>query len=203
MLIKILDATESPIGVISRAAGNCYGKDDVSDKRVQHCITAGHWSVLEHAKATFRIEGISRSCSHQLVRHRLASYSQLSQRYKKIDPDLFDWYVIPPSFRTEKKIGKNTTLEWYKKKMASAGKAYAKALKEGMTAEDARFLLPEATKTDIVVTMNLREFMNFYILRSDKAAQWEIRDMANSMQMALRDYNAQWGMIMAMLENAR
>lgn len=200
MKVTVIDATENPIRVISRAAGNCYGKDDANESRVEHCISAGHWSVLEHAKATFKVDNISRACSHQLVRHRLASYSQLSQRYKKIDIDAGDWYVVPPAFREGKKIGKVSPLEWYDKKMEQAGKAYSKALKEGFKPEDARFILPEATCTDIVVTMNFREFANFYKLRSDQAAQWEIRHMAEAMRYVLLNESDQWAVLVALLD---
>ena len=83
MEVKILAWTHSPVDLIATAAGTCYGKDDPSAKRVERCYKARHMGVFEHASVTFRIEGISRACSHQLVRHRMASYNQRSQRYCK------------------------------------------------------------------------------------------------------------------------
>ena len=138
-------------------------------------------SVFEHASVTFSIEGISRSCSHQLVRHRLASYTQQSQRYTKIDTSGDDWYVIPPAFEN---AGKDI-LDAYRDTMKNAAQEYLAALGYSIKPEDARFLLPEATKTSIVVTMNYRELFHFFDLRLDKHAQWEIRELANKMLEAL------------------
>lgn len=104
MGVSIITATENPMDVISLAAGCCYNKDNVSNKRVATCISAGHLSVLEHASVCFRVDGVSRSLSHQLVRHRMASYCQQSQRYCKIDTKSSDWYVMPPSFNGEKQM---------------------------------------------------------------------------------------------------
>lgn len=83
--IEIISATECPVDVISLAAGICYGKADVSEKRVRHCFKSGHLSVFEHASITFKVEGISRACMAQLTRHRLVSFCVESQRYNKYD----------------------------------------------------------------------------------------------------------------------
>lgn len=139
----------------------------------------GHVSVLEHAVFTFSVEGISRACSHQLVRHRIASYSQQSQR--AVNPVHGDWFVKPPS------IWSNDNLrEKYRAQMETIAKAYKTMLESGVTKEDARFLLPNACKTNIVITMNARELLHFFSLRLSEFAQWEIRLMAKGMLMEVK-----------------
>jgi thymidylate synthase (FAD) len=133
----------------------------------------GHLSVLEHASFTFGIEGISRATSHQLVRHRLASYSQQSQRYVAASAPEF---VVPPSI--EKDAAKKKNFEAAVRKIY---REYAKLLEQGIPAEDARYLLPNAAHTKIIVTMNARELIHFFNLRCCERAQWEIRDMATMM----------------------
>lgn len=178
--VEILSCTEDPVRVVSLAAGCCYGKSDVSEKRVKTCMTSGHLSVFEHVSATFKLSDISRACSHQLVRHRLASYSQQSQRYCKIDTSTDDWYVIPPDIDSSSE-------STYRDYMWATACRYNDLLKNrGYSPEDARFVLPEATKTEIVVTMNFREFMHFLDLRLSKKAQWEIRRLAEVMLEELR-----------------
>ncbi len=134
----------------------------------------GHTSVIEHASFTFSIEGISRSCSHQLVRHRIASYSQQSQRHVVIGENS-EWFVIPPSIEgtsnEEKFIKAIKTIEMH----------YHVLIDSGVKKEDARFLLPNATKTNIVVTMNARALLNFFTFRLASDAQWEIRELAHKM----------------------
>lgn len=187
--VEIISATDNPVDLIGYCAGMCYGKDDTSAKRVKFCYKNGHMSVFEHASFTAEITGISRACSHQLVRHRLASYTQESQRYTEVDPDR-QWYVIPPSFRS-----KEDHLTWYRGEMNRAVAAYDGALAVGIKPEDARFLLPEATKTRIAMTMNIREAYHFFDLRTAKHAQWEIRDLANMIIDALRKHSDQWGVL--------
>ena len=132
----------------------------------------GHLSPLEHVSATFFISGISRACSHQLVRHRLASYSQQSQRY--VAESSFE-YVTPPSVNgKEKEKIFNETMEIIKNQ-------YRRLVDAGVPQEDARYLLPNACATAIVVTMNARELRHFFKLRLHPSAQWEIREMAKSM----------------------
>lgn len=193
MNVEVIAATARPMDVISAAAGCCYGKSDLSAKRVRTCYQAGHISVFEHASATFRVSGISRACSHQLVRHRLASYSQQSQRYCKVDVDA-DWFVTPP--RLQRTSG-------FSDAMRSAAKSYLDALDHGIKPEDARYMLPEATKTEIVVSMNVRELFHFIELRTSQAAQWEIRDLAQAMVDALSAYDGQWLEVMNLMEVAR
>ena len=138
---------------------------------VGRLIDAGHDSVLEHPSATFEICGISRACSHQLVRHRLASYSQESQR--AVQRDLYREYVTPPS------IARDTdALYVYDTAMYEAHCRYHELLKAGVPLEDARYVLPAATPTTIVMTANLREWRHILELRLPKFAQAEIRHMA-------------------------
>lgn len=194
MGVSIITATENPMDVISIAAGCCYGKSDVSHRRVRNCISAGHLSVLEHASVCFKVDGVSRSLSHQLVRHRVASYCQQSQRYCKIDTGSDDWYVMPPSFSSD--VGKSA---WFKACMDCYAEDYKRAIVENnIKPEDARYLLPEATKTEIVCSMNCRELFHFLTLRTDKAAQWEIRDMAWELFHEVAAIDDQWGELMGL-----
>lgn len=160
----------NPLETVGRIAGTSYGRTDPKVSRAVNCWRAGHLSVFEHVSATFAIEGISRACSHQLVRHRLASFCQRSQRYTRLEGG--DWYVIPPS------IAGSDSEQAYRGYMAYARTRYESLIADGLKPEDARFVLPEACKTDIAVTMNARELMSFCALRLDAHAQWEIRELA-------------------------
>ena len=193
----IAKTTEFPLQLIGSVAGVSTargGSEDDNAKRARRCCKRGHMSVFEHVSVTWRIKGISRACSHQLVRHRLASYCQLSQRYVKVDTDA-DWYVIPPSIREDDRM-----LEEYASEMWRCAEHYKSLLDDGMKPEDARYVLPEATKTDIIVTMNLREFMSFYALRTDKAAQWEIRELAEDMMLSFYMLGGEWMEVVHMIE---
>lgn len=195
MRVTAIRATESPMHVISTAAGMCYGKDDYNPKRVERCLRNGHTSVAEHVSASFRIEGISRSCLAQLTRHRMASFSVMSQRYCEIVGD--DWYVVPPSVvEAGEEVG-------FSAEMDKAAKAYHRLIAKGVKKEDARFLLPEATKTNLVMTINARSLMNFLSLRLDKSAQWEIRELANAMVQALKGQGGEWFELMELIEEVR
>lgn len=130
-------------------------------------IREGHESLVEHASATFEISGISRAASHQLVRHRIASYSQESQRYVSMDDPEF---VVPPS------VTRNpAAIKLWDLFMDGAARTYNQLRAEGACKEDARFVLPNATATRIVVTMNFRQLLHVFKLRISPAAQWEIR----------------------------
>lgn len=179
MKVTILDRTRTPIFNISVAAGTCYGKEDPSFKRLETCYKSGHMSVFEHAFVTFEVDGLSRSCSHQLVRHRLASFCQQSQRYCKIDVDNDEWFVTPPE------LDHISHVSGFYDAMKSAARSYKEALDYGIKPEDARYLLPEACKTKIVCTMNCRELFHFLDMRNSKAAQWEIRQLAELLELAL------------------
>lgn len=177
MEVELLRATSDMAGIISYAAGVCYGRDDESLERLENCYRAGHTGILEHASVSFLVKGISRSCSHQLVRHRIASYCQESQRYCKYKLAGSDWYVVPPEVKSNQ-----FAMAEYRYAMDVAAKSYNVMLTYGAKPEDARFLLPEATKTNIVVTMNIRSLFHFFDLRLGKRAQWEVRELAENMK---------------------
>lgn len=178
MNVEILDMTRTPIFNISVAAGTCYGKDDPYFKRVERCYESGHMSVFEHAYVTFAVDGLSRACSHQLVRHRLASFCQQSQRYCKIDVEDDEWFVMPDSLDEDGQAE-------FVMQMAVAATTYERLLERGVRPEDARYALPEACKTKIVCTMNCRELFHFLDMRQSKAAQWEIRRLAELLEEQL------------------
>jgi len=178
MKVVIDSWTLDPMRVVGRQAGVCYGRTDPSEIRVRRCFEAGHMSVFEHACVTFLVEGISRACSHQIVRHRMASYCQESQRYCRYDLTGDDWYVTPP--RMER-------VEEYEDHMRDCARRYMDAVEHGVRPEDARYMLPEATKTRMAVTMNWRELFHFWDLRADDRAQWEVRSVAWAMVKACRE----------------
>ena len=200
MKVTILNKTDNPMQLISRAAGTCYGKSNYSAKRIKTCLQAGHLSVFEHASVTFEIDGISRACSHQLVRHRLASFSQCSQRYCKIDVSSDDWYVMSKSFDN---LTDADNEHFYRQRMKYYARFYQDALDAGIKPEDARYLLPEATKTKIVVTMNLRELFHFFDTRNSNRAQWEIRDVAYTMHNVLIGSDDEWRELITMYDETR
>lgn len=189
--VKLIEHTPNPEQAITLAARLCYSPIDidslqekvtpeVAKKFITKIMGLGHMSVLEHASFTFGIEGISRVTSHQLVRHRVASFSQQSQRYVPVGED-FD-FVIPPSIAdSDKIIDGKTASEHFLDFMRISGKYYADFAKAGILAEDARYCLPNATETKIILTMNARELLHFFELRCCDRAQWEIRAMAIEM----------------------
>lgn len=192
MEVKIMAATENPIDIISLAAGTSYGKDNVSLKRIQTCVAHRHTSVLEHAYITFRIDGISRGCSHQLVRHRLMSVVQESQRYVKykdmVSSD--DWYVMPEEFEgTDKEKA-------FRVAMQNSALSYSILLEQGAKPEDARAVLPNAMKTSLTISMNVRELFSILNLRLSQKAQTEIRELAQNMRWLAEHYNDQWAQLM-------
>lgn len=191
MKIKILAHTPNPERVIALAGKLCYSSvgidelnDKISDEQVEKFIKKlsdmGHMSPFEHASFTFAIEGISRNCSHQIVRHRLASFSQQSQRYVKMKGE----YVVPPYIYWHEEL-----LLEFNHALEDADKAYNKLVKglmrygrtEKEAIEDARYILPSACTTKMEVTMNVRELLHFFKQRCCKRAQWEIREVAKEM----------------------
>lgn len=186
--VKLLRYTSEPELACATAAHLCYSNSSIADlqakmssekveKLLSRIIEEGHWSVLEHASFTFGIEGISRACSHQLVRHRLASYSQQSQRFA--NESGFN-YIIPPKIKQEKKA-----LEKFEKFIEESRKNYSELIELGIPKEDSRFVLPNACETRIAVTMNARALYNFFERRLCTRAQWEIRILANAMKKEL------------------
>jgi thymidylate synthase (FAD) len=134
----------------------------------------GHMSVIEHASFTFSIEDVSRAMTHQLVRHRLASYTQQSQRYVKYDT--LKSYVTPPTIANNPDAQKI-----FEGALEHVSNVYNKLLEMGIPKEDARYILPNAAKTNIVVTMNARELRHFFNLRCCARSQWELREVAIEM----------------------
>lgn len=208
MKIKLINYTPNAEETIASAGKLCYssvGVDEIdknlSKEAIQKYINMlnnlGHESPIEHASFTFVAEGISRSLSHQLVRHRLASYSQQSQRYVKINN--FE-YIIPPSIE-ENEEAKEVFIKAMQEDQKNYSqitdvlfnKNYNSFIKEGiaekearrkaekLAIEDARYVFPNACETKIVFTMNTRSLMHFFSLRCCNRAQWEIRNMAFEM----------------------
>ena len=174
--------------VVAMAAKICYAKDvsikklqkKINDNDVSAFITklleSGHESPFEHISFTFGIEGISRACSHQLVRHRMASFSQRSQRY--CFEDGFN-YIEPDDMNDEED-------KFFRDFMRHSKEVYSKLIDKGVKPEDARMVLPNACETKIIVTMNARELLHFFKLRCCKRAQKEIREVAFMMKNICR-----------------
>lgn len=176
--VKLTRITEDPILAIEEAASNCYNSEAIGDGKIMnHCIKSGHTSVTEFCDFTFHIEGVSRALSHQLVRHRMASYAQRSQRY--CSEDGFE-YIIPHSIKTDADAWRE-----YDELMCLIQDAYNNLQKLGIPNEDARMVLPNACTTCIEVKMNLRALMNFMNERLCTCAQWEIRQLALAMKKVI------------------
>lgn len=206
--VKLISHTSNPETVVASAAKLCYsqvGLDEITEnlteenthKFISTLMKMGHESPIEHASFTFAIEGVSRTFTHQLVRHRLASYSQQSQRYVKLDQ--FE-YIVPPQIENNEEAKKifvehmeNSQKTYDKIVSLLFDKNYqyfinegqdekrAKSSAEKKSIEDARYVFPNACETKIVVTMNARTLLNFFSLRTCERAQWEIREVAYRM----------------------
>lgn len=192
MQVELLYHTPDVERAVATAARLCYAPvgatelmETMSEEQIHKIlgivIKGGHLSTLEHASYTFAVDGISRACTHQLVRHRMASFNQQSQRYVKFDNG-FD-YIEPPAIAEDEEAHKI-----FAECMAQCSEAYSKLreLKDEkgddlIKKEDCRFVLPNAAETKIVITMNIRELLHFFELRCCNRAQWEIREMANKM----------------------
>ena len=196
------------------AAKLCYspvGVDEIAENLTQESInkflnmlvSMGHESPIEHVTFTFGIEGISRSCPHQIVRHRIASFSQQSQRYVKLDQ--FE-YIIPPEIERNEEAKKifiesmNKCQEDYDKLVEilfakhyqelldkGVSEKKAKSQAEKMSIEDARYVFPNACETKMVFTINARSLYNFFHHRCCERAQWEIRELATEMLRLVRE----------------
>lgn len=191
--VILLRYTPNPEELVAQAAKLCYSPASVNELKkqiesksqasfIEKLTDMRHLSPIEHVTFTFGVEGISRACSHQIVRHRLASYSQQSQRYVGLQSKKTGGFnfIVPPSIE---KIGKK---EWFMEKMGIIQKWYDELIEAlGNTGEssfeDARFLLPNAAETKIIITMNARELLHFFRVRCCNRAQWEIRAMATEM----------------------
>lgn len=212
--VKLIAHTENPEKIIAAAAKLCYSSssvdtilDGLTDEKTTEFInmlmSLSHESPIEHVSFTFAVEGVSRSLTHQLVRHRIASYSQQSQRYVKLDQ--FE-YIIPPEIQ-----GIKEAKDIYVKSMEESQKSYdnlikilfdkhfnhlvdsgtkdekARKMAEKKAIEDARYVFPNACETKIVVTMNARTLYNFFRHRCCERAQWEIRKLADEMLKQVKE----------------
>ena len=188
MKIELINYSKSAEKKVALAAKLCYASDiekihndENADKFVSKLKKMGHMSPFEHVSYSFLIEGISRVTSHQLVRHRLASYSQRSQRY--VSHENFE-YITPPSLKEKIVVfndGSRQKAEYYYKKCMEKIAEMYNILGESIDDEDARYILPNACETKIVATMNARELIHFFNERLCQRAQWEIREMADEM----------------------
>lgn len=208
MKVTLITHTPEPEKVIASAAKLCYSSSDIEslmdglttekvEAFIKKLTDLGHQSPLEHCSFTFGIEGVSRSLTHQLVRHRIASYSQKSQRY--VTEGQFE-YIIPPEIENipeakglfikamecDQMIYDNL-VEILKEKHFHSIREYESNIKKAEQAaekkaiEDARFVLPNACETKIIMTMNIRTLLHFFEERCCMRAQWEIRKMADTM----------------------
>lgn len=185
MNVTIIEHTPNPEQTVALAARLCYSPISIDDLReklestdiekfLDKIMSLGHHSVLEHASFTFGIEGISRVTTHQLVRHRIASFSQQSQRYVSHKEHFTS--IMPDSIAMDP-----DAREIFAFMSETVHKAYAQLVEMGIPAEDARYILPNATETKIIMTMNARELRHFFALRCCQRAQWEIREMSVEM----------------------
>lgn len=196
--VTLLHHTPDPDRAVAVAGRLCYApvsaaqlKEEMSDAEVARLVgilvRSGHHSALEHASFSFAVDGVSRACTHQLVRHRLASYNQQSQRYVTFGPG--DSFVVPPSIAAN-----DEARAVFLEAMEAARRAYDRLVEIGLAEgrgresvqEDARFVLPNAAETKIVVTMNARELRHFFRVRCCNRAQWEIRALAWRMREIVR-----------------
>lgn len=163
-----------PEALLERAGRLCYGSAMGDTARfVGARVREGHLSLIEHATASFYIGGISRAASHQLVRHRLASFSQRSQRYSSEENAQF---VVPPSIAAHAEASRVYTAF-----LEQARRAYKELRALGIPKEDSRFVLPAATTTELIMSFNFREALHIFSLRISPKAQWEIREVARRM----------------------
>lgn len=172
MTVELLNHTLNPDETIEKAARICYNSksgDYLRRKKfLQGLIKSGHTATIEHASATFKISGVSRALTHELVRHRLMSFCQRSQRYCSED----GFQYVTPNTISEK------FNEKYQKMIDGINAFYTEMVNAGIPKEDARYVLPNACCTEIIVTANFREWRHFLGLRLSPRAQWEIRNLA-------------------------
>ncbi|MDR1784148.1 MAG: FAD-dependent thymidylate synthase [Endomicrobium sp.] len=186
MKVELLNSTYEAGKMCAIAASLCYSSVDIDKvskrfkrndeikKILRKVVLAGHYSVLEHASFTFGVESVSRSLLAQLTRHRIASFSVQSQRYVKFSNDIE--FIIPDAIKKNKSF-----LKKYSDILKKIRLLYKEFLDAGILAEDARYILPLASPTKLIITMNARELRHFFSLRCCNRSQSEIRSMACSM----------------------
>lgn len=183
MKVELLQITPNSIEFIGKCAGICYNSSQETAacvKRAASCKDKGHLATLRFAHATFHVSGISRICSHQFVRSKHLDFLQRSQRYCKEDKADF---VFPDYAYGDYKD--QYIKDIFTKHTEASMKLYNQLLGLGMRKEDARFVLPEATTTELIVTGNFQAWLDFIKLRADKHAQWEIRQVAKEINNTL------------------
>lgn len=192
MRVQIINYSKNIEKMVAQAARLCYSSRNINeiaesmdknmqDRMIKKIMKLGHYSVLEHVSFTFGIEDISRTCSHQLVRHRIASFSQRSQRYVKFGSGDDKQFVIPHNIKND-----NNLLQKFKDLTAKSFELYQEMIEKDIPAEDARYILPQAIGTSIIFTANARELIHFFRLRCCNRAQWEIRELAIAMLELIR-----------------
>lgn len=210
MEVKLLAATTKPLETMYIAARTCYSEDgpiqlennlpndDIKWELIEKVLKSGHQSIAEHINFTFAIEGISRACSHQLVRHRHCTFSQKSQRYVKIDEDI---ELLAQTHLNKKSYYKiieilNKYFIWDENNLedyfylSDTLYQYLRKIQQGLPAEEARNVLPNCTKTNLVMTCNLRELIHICNLRLCNRAQSEIRELVKLMsEVVYNNYN--------------
>lgn len=187
MKVTLLACTQNADAICAAAGNSCYSGSSSADilgnidseKVLSRIVGMGHHSVIEHAVFTFSVEGVSRALTHQLVRHRVASFSQQSQRYVSLDSAS---YVTPHTVESDPEASKV-----FDDAMEAIWEAYGRLEEMGIPPEDARYLLPNGCTTNITITMNARELLHFFSLRCCNRAQWEIREMADRMLEICRE----------------
>ena len=173
MLVKLISHTNNAALLCGEAAAVCTASKN-PEKALTHAVDSGHTSVLEHASFTFKVEGLSRAALAQLTRHRLASFDVQSQRYVRLS-DGVESLIWPKS------ILESPLLNEVEACMTRTMDLYQQLVKAGVPKEDARYITPQAVPTDLIMTMNARELLHFFSLRTCNRAQWEIRELADQM----------------------
>lgn len=185
-VVNLISKPENMLKTIYTACRTCYSADfpvniyenavdeEKMLKLIERVISSGHYSTIEHIQVSFAISNVSRACTHQLVRHRHMSFSQKSQRYVK-EKGQFD-YLIPPTVKKNPEL-----LEKYKQFMNFTSELYTEMTEQGIPAEDARFILPNAAASSMVASLNLREMIHLANIRLCTRAQDEIRMMVRKM----------------------
>ncbi len=190
-VVTLISKPENMLKTVYTACRTCYSADSPEQiytaapdddakmlKLIERVISSGHYSTIEHVQVSFAVSNVSRALTHQLVRHRHASFSQKSQRYVK-EKGQFD-YIIPPTIERDPALKEKFTVF-----MEQIAAQYQEFIDAGIPAEDARFVLPNAAASSLVVSMNLRELIHIANLRLCTRAQYEIRLMTKLMCDAL------------------
>ena len=175
MNVELIRATNDADLLVGEAAAMCTASEDPDASR-RGAMAHGHMSITEHATFTFRVRGVSRVLLAQLTRHRLASFSVRSQRYCGVNNE----YIMPDTCH-------GYTAQRYMAAMHDCYEVYRELIREGVPEEDARYIIPQGTTCDLIMTMNARELLHFFSMRCCNRAQWEIRELADEMLKLCRE----------------